>query len=246
MNKVKVTLYKIMERDRDYPLKSEPFFECMATSMGDAIRQANAKGICCHDLDYYESYPERSIYENADWDYEMDLSNLDLEGLYIPSFPCAHSENYIENANLKNAYIYLIRPKALSLVNCDLRGATINWEDDFYFLDLRNSKMDKETSITEPETCLEDAKLEGTILVNNGIYMPMDKKVIYFHGVHSDKLEKEILRYRGKIVSSITPECNLIIVKRTENLPKEIEEAKENGIGVMDFETIKWHYYVNE
>lgn len=33
---------------------------------------------------------------------------------------------------------------------------------------------------------------------------------------------------------------------KPENLPKEIEEAKENGIGVMDFETIKWHYYVNE
>ena len=240
---IKVVLKRIAKDSDSH--EPEAFFECMANSMGDAIRQANAKGISCHNLDYDESYPE-GYEKDPDWDYEMDLSGLDLEGLHIWGFPCAHSINYIENANLRNAKIYLIRPKALSLVNCDLRGAKIQWEDDFYCLDLTNSKMDNDTYITEPEACLDDSKLEGTILERNGIYMPMDKKVIYFHKVHSDILEKEILEYRGKIVPSITPDCNLIIVESTENLPEEIQKAKEDGIGVMEFETIKFYYYVDE
>ena len=240
---IKVVLKRIIDDSK--PRKLETIFECMANSMGDAIRQANAKGISCHDLDYNASYPED--YENdPDWDYEMDLSGLDLEGLHIWAFPCAHSINYIENANLQDAQIYLVRPKSLSLINCDLRGANIQWEDDFYYLELSNSKMDNNTYIMEPEICLENSKLEGTILEKNGAYMPTDKKVIYFHEVHSDNLEKKILEYKGKIVPSITPDCNLIVVESDKNLTKEIQEAKDKGIGVMEFSTIKWYYFIDE
>ena len=240
---LKVVLKRIVKDSS--PRETEPFFECMANSMGDAIRQANAKGISCHNLDYNESYPE-GYEKDPDWDYEMDLSGLDLKGLRIWAFPCAHSDNYIENANLQNAEIYLVRPKSLSLINCDLRGANIQWEDDFYYLELENSKMDDNTYIMEPEICLCDSRLAGTILEKNGAYMPVDKRVIYFHEVHSDRLEKEILKYEDKIVPSITPECNLIVVKSLKDLPEEIQKAKENGTGVMEFETIKWYYYIYE
>ena len=238
---IKVVLKRIIKDSS--PRETEAFFECMANSMGDAIRQANVKGISCHDLDYNASYPD-GYEEDPDWDYEMDLSGLDLEGLRIWRFPCAHSINYIENANLRNAQIYLVRPKSLSLINCDLRGANIQWEDDFYYLELENSKMDNNTYIMEPEICLENSKLEGTILEKNGAYMPTKKRVIYFHEVHSDKLEKKILEYNGKIVPSITPDCNLIVVEDKKNLLEEIKKAKEDGIGIMDLEEIKFNYYV--
>ena len=58
--------------------------------------------------------------------------------------------------------------------------------------------------------------------------------------------KEKILEYNGKIVPSITPECNLIVVKSLKDLPEEIQKAKENGIGVMEFGTIKWYYYIYE
>ena len=45
---------------------------------------------------------------------------------------------------------------------------------------------------------------------------------------------------------SITPECNLIVVKSLKDLPEEIQKAQENDTGVMEFETIKWYYYIYE
>lgn len=248
MKKVKVTLYRITKRNEyGSPTEWQAIYEGQGISMGDIIRQANAKGICCHDLDYCISHPKPEDYEDTDWNYDFDLDNLDLEGLYIDGFPCAHSDNYITGANLKKAHICLIRPKCLSLVKCDLRGAYIEWDDVMYETDYHDSLMDEDTRIQYADGCQTWSNMKGTLLEKNGLYQPIDNRIIYFDDniVHA-KLIEEIQKYYGKVVDSITDDCNIVIVENARNLSPKAKAAKDKGIGIWELDDAKFIYCIRD
>ena len=244
---VPVTLYQMTEWDTsEYgvirPRAWKVIFECTATGMGDAIRQANRKGIVCHNLDFRKSYPPASMYDGRNWHYGIDdLNNLDLEGLVIDEFPCAHSYNTIVGANLRNSYISLERPKEVELIKCDLRGAAIYWEDDMYTASFEDSVMDNKTKFGSYEPYQHSWNMKGTPYEKDGRFLEKTERYVYIDCQNSDMI-RESISQESTVVDDID-KANVVVVDNKEDLSELAQKAKENGIGICDVDDlIEWEY----